>query len=348
MRKESGAVGFSVAVVKNSKLTYSNAFGFRDLENQVPLRSDHVFRIASISKSFSATSVMRLVEQGKLNLDADVSPYLGFDVKNPSYPDQKITLRLLLSHLSSINDGQGYFSLDVIDPGKGEGWKSSYSNYAPGDQFLYCNLNYNMVGTIIERASGMRFDRYVIENVLSPLKLYGGYHVATLDTSRFAYIYEYQSAGSRYLRSAGAYAVRPEIETNYTMGRSTPIFSPTGGMKISAPDLARYMTMHMNMGKYKGKRIISSSSARMMQTPVGPKEPYGFALETSTTMIPGETLIGHTGSAYGLFSAMFFEPKKKFGIVVISNGCPPEYAEGYNAFVRRVVNAVYQRLIKSE
>jgi CubicO group peptidase (beta-lactamase class C family) len=116
-------------------------------------------------------------------------------------------------------------------------------------------------------------------------------------------------------------------------------------MKISATDLAKYMMMHMNKGKYNGKRIISKKSSTLMQTPMSSEEGYGFAIETTTKMVPGITLKGHTGVAYGLYSAMFFDPKKKFGIVVICNGCHPDYTEGYNAVIRKTVNCLYENLI---
>ncbi len=346
LMSETGSVGMSVAVVKKGKLIFTGAYGYRDLENKKPLESKHIFRIASISKSFTATSIMQLVDAGNVNLDEDVSNLIGFTVRNPKFPDKIISLRLMLSHLSSINDSEGYFNLDVIDPNKNPNWMKAYSEYAPGDSFLYCNLNYNMIGAILERASQQRFDDYVIQQVLKPLSLYGGYDVTKLDSSRFAYIYEYNTDSKKYTRSAGAYAVRSELKDNYQLGRTTPAFSPTGGMKISAPDLAQYMMMHMRMGKYKGGRLLSKKYAMLMQEPVSIKEPYGFALETSTTMIPGETLIGHTGVAYGLYSAMFFHPDKEYGIVVIINGCPPEYAAGYNAVIRKAVNRLYTTLIQ--
>lgn len=343
--QETGAVGISVAVVKKDKLIFTGAYGYKDLENKVPLTSEHIFRIASISKSFTATSIMQLAEAGKLNLDEDVSNLIGFTVRNPKFPDKIISLRLMLSHLSSINDSEGYFNLDVIDPSKNSNWMKAYSEYAPGDSFLYCNLNYNMIGAILERASQQRFDDYIIQHILAPLSLYGGYDVSKLDSSKFAYIYEFNANTKKYIRSLGAYAIRNELKDGYQLGRTTPVFSPTGGMKISAPDLAQYMMMHMQKGKYKGGRLISKKYAMLMQAPVSIKEPYGFALETSTTMIPGETLIGHTGVAYGLYSAMFFHPQKNFGIVVIINGCPPEYEAGYNAVIRKAVNRLYDTLI---
>ena len=343
--QEIPVMGLSVAVVKDNKIIYSQSFGTKSKENNTPLTNDCIFRIASISKSFSATSIMQLAEQKKLSIDQDVSELIGFKVRNPKFPETVITLRLMMSHLSSINDSQGYFSLDAINPAKNPNWAKSYSNYEPGKGYAYCNLNFNMIGAIIERVSGERFDQYVINHVLNPLKLYGGYDVDRLDKTRFASIYEYKADSTKFVLSEGAYASRAKEISNYEMGYTTPVFSPTGGMKISATDLAKYMLMHSNYGKYKSKRIISKKSAQQMQTSMSAEEGYGFAIETTSKIIPGKTMKGHTGVAYGLFSAMFFQPEEKFGIVVISNGCAPGYSEGYNTVIRKTVNCLYESLI---
>ena len=338
-------MGLSVAVVKDNKIIYTQSFGTKSRENNAPLTNDCIFRIASISKSFSATSIMQLAERKQLSIDQDVSELIGFKVRNPKFPETVITLRLMMSHLSSINDSQGYFSLDAINPEKNPNWAKSYSHYEPGKGYAYCNLNFNMIGAIIEKISGERFDQYVIKHVLDPLGLYGGYDVDGLDKSRFASIYEYRADSTKFVLSEGAYASRAKELSNYAMGYSTPVFSPTGGMKISATDLAKYMLMHSNHGKYRGKRIISKKSAEQMQTAMSEEEGYGFAIETTSKMIPGKTMKGHTGVAYGLFSAMFFQPEEKFGIVVISNGCAPGYSEGYNTVIRKTVNCLYESLI---
>ncbi len=344
--EEAPVTGLSVAVVKNNRIIYTHAFGVKDRETNTPLTTDCLFRIASISKSFSATSIMQLVEKKKLSLDDDVSELMGFKIRNPKFPETVITLRLLLSHLSSINDRQGYFTLDAINPAKNPDWAKCYNDYEPGKGYQYCNLNFNMVGTIIEKYSGERFDQYVKQHILDPLGLYGGYCVDSLDKSRFASLYEYNGDSMRFFPSPNAYNPRTAEIAAYTMGYSTPVFSPTGGMKISAPDLARYMMMHLNLGKYKGKRIISKKSARAMQTPYSEKEGYGFAIMNSTKLIPGKRMTGHTGSAYGLYSAMFFNPKEKFGIVVISNGCDIKYSEGFNTVIRKTVNVLYESLVR--
>jgi CubicO group peptidase (beta-lactamase class C family) len=342
--KELDVVGLSVAVVEKGKIIYNNSFGLKDIESNTPMTNNTLFRIASISKSFSATSIMQLIEAGKISLDDDFSKLVGFTIRNPKFPQTVITLRMVMSHTSSINDSQGYFNLDVINPGKGANWQKCYSDYEPGKGYRYCNLNYNMVGAVIEKVSGERFDSYVKQHILSPLKLYGGYWVESMDSGRFATLYDYDST-KKFTPAPLAYAPRREEIKNYVMGYSTPVFSPTGGVKISAADLAKYMTMHMNKGKYKGVRIISKKSAATMQTKIADNG-YGLALTTSDKLIPGKIMTGHTGSAYGLYSAMFFHPKEKFGIVVITNGCNPVYKNGFTQAISKTVNVLYDNLLQ--
>lgn len=344
---ENQVVGISVAVVKKDNIIFSKAYGYKDLENKQPLSASDLFRIASISKSFSATAIMQLVEQGKIDLDQDVSELIGFKIRNPKFVDKMITVRLLLTHLSSINDSEGYFSLDYINPDKNPNWAKCYNDYEPGSNWQYCNLNFNMIGTIIERVSGQRFDQYIRHQILEPLGLYGGYAVDSLDGSRLAKIYDYNTDSAKYIVSSGAYNPRSEEIAAYTMGYSTPVFSPTGGMKINATDLAKYMIMHKNQGKYKGGHIISKKSATLMQTPATSIEPYGFALEQSDKLIPGKLMTGHTGSAYGLFSAMFFDPKEDFGIVIITNGTRGGgYVDGFQSTIRKTANALYNNIVR--
>ena len=342
---QTNVVGVSVAVVKNNKIIYTHSFGLKNIETNTPLTDDCIFRIASISKSFSTTSIMQLVEAKKLSLEDDASDLIGFPLRNPKFPNKVITLKMLMSHRSSINDSQGYFSLDSINPATNPDYVKCYNNYEPGTGYMYCNLNYNMTGAIIERYSGERFDQYVKHHVLDPLNIYGGYCVDSLDRNRFATIYDFNKETTKFTNSPNAYAPRSKEIADYEIGKTTPIFSPTGGMKISATDLAKYMMMHMNLGKANGKRIISKKSARAMQTPLSSDENYGLAILKTDKLIEGKTLTGHTGSAYGLYSTMFFEPNEKFGIVVISNGCNPVYDNGFNAFMKNTVNSLYKNLI---
>lgn len=347
--EEYNTVGLSVAVVKDNEIIYTKAFGLKDIENDVALSSDDIFRIASISKSFTTTSMMQLIEQGKASLDDDVSDLVGFKVRNPAFPNTVITLRMLLSHSSSINDSNGYFTLDVINPAVNEDWAKSYTNVEPGSAYDYCNLCYNMAGAIIERKSDVRFDNYVKENILDPLNLYGGFLADVLDSSKFAQIYNVDVETGEASHSPSAYSINRKRFDNYILGYSAPTLSPTGGMKISVPDLAKYMMMHMNKGTSEGVEIISTQSANAMQSEViemYPLSSYGLALRTVEDLIPGETLKGHTGSAYGLYSSMFFHPEKKYGMVVITNGSKNIPTGEYNSLLAPVNNLLYKYFIE--
>src|SRR5690606_14323757 len=173
--------------------------------------------------------IMQLVEQGKLSLEDEVGDLIGFPIRNPTFPDVPITLKMLLSHTSSLTDNAGYFTLDVINPERNPNWGKSYADRAPGSKYEYCNLAFNTIGAIIERVTGQRFDGYIKEHILDPLGLYGGYYVDQLDTTRIAQIYSIDEQRGRFERS-GAYRPLGNRIANYTLGYSAPLFSPTGGM----------------------------------------------------------------------------------------------------------------------
>lgn len=344
--EEHHSVGLSIVVVKDGDIIYLNSFGKKNLEQDLPLQSDDLFRIASISKSFSAIAILQLVEKGEISLDDDISDLIGFKVRNPHHPDEVITLRMMLSHTSSISDSGGYFTLDTINPNVNSDWQKSFNDYTPGAEYEYSNLNFNMIGAVIENITGTRFDQHINEEILGPLGLYGGFNVNLLDSTRLTPLYSFDSDSEEFTVSTSAYAPRKEEINNYKMGYSTPIFSPTGGMKLSAEDLAKYMTMHMNYGIYNGYRLLSEESAKLMQTPIAIENGYGLALRTLEQLLPGKKLIGHTGSAYGLYSLMAFHPEEKFGFVAITNGGHPIRTDGVNHLLLDAVKVLYSEYIE--
>ncbi len=347
------AVGISAAVVKDGKIVYNQSFGYKNLAEKTPLANDDVMRIASISKSFTATSLMQLVDKGIISLDDDVSELIGFQVRNPHHPDVPITLRMVLSHTASIKDKEDYFTLDHLNPAVYGDCIESYYEYKPGEGYNYSNMGLNLAGTILEKVSGVRFDDYVRENVIWKLGLYGGHNIDSLDASKFALIYN--KIDGEYVESAGAYRSRSEDMPGYVFGYSSPIFSPTGGVKISAHDLAVYMMMHMNYGEYNGVRIISEESAKAMQTPVWMiknkgEDQYALCLKEFVNYIddekynqPGSYPVGHTGGAYGLNSIMIWSPADGWGIVAMTNGYTS--VEG-KSFLKSITNAIYNSYIK--
>jgi D-alanyl-D-alanine carboxypeptidase len=177
-------------------------------ERQRPLDPDTPVRVASLSKLSVALTAMMLVEDGRLELDADLSPVLGFRFRNPHYPDRIITARMLLSHTSSLRDGSVYalpvqFSLaDLVTPGgqfdqEGTRWaapdsKSAASgadsaaiDYGPGAWFSYCNLNIGVLATVIERIEGERFEQIIDRRLFRPLEMDAAFDVRRFSNDRF-------------------------------------------------------------------------------------------------------------------------------------------------------------------
>src|SRR5690606_38209946 len=344
IRVENSGVGVAMVVVKDNKVVYTKALGDKDIETKAPLKEDAIFRIASISKSFTTSALMKLVEKGQISLQDNVSDLIGFPVVNPNFPDKVITLEMILSHTSSMNDSQKYSSLDIINPAKNPNYAKSYSNYPPGQEFKYCNMGYNLAGAILEKLYNKRFDNVIRDEILKPLGIQNaGFNIDSLDHSKFASLYVFNKKTREFNKSEVAYR---RLDTkDYQLGYTGARFSPTGGMKISALDLSKYMRMHMNYGQFEGKRIISEPSSALMQKPfakVSDVRDYGLAIRIARDLIPGETMIGHTGSASGLRSAMFFEPHKKFGFVAITNGMDHTMqVDDYVALLKESINALY-------
>ncbi len=183
----------SVLAIRHGKVSYQQQFGYRHIgatpADSLPVTPATLFRIASVSKMMTTLGLMRLVEQGKLSLDQDVGIYLGFSLRNPHFPQQAVTLRSLLSHTSSLRDAGGYAwgperSLrDVFTAGGDTMWDR---HAAPGRYFTYSNLNWGVIGTVMEKVTGERFDLLMRRLLLDPLDVRGGYNPAAFSTEDVA------------------------------------------------------------------------------------------------------------------------------------------------------------------
>ena len=339
------AVSIGAVVVKDNQIVYTESIGYKNMEQKIALQDDDIFRIASISKSFVATGLLQLVDKDLISLDDDVSKLIGFDVRNPIFPDKVITLRMILSHTSSLTDAGGYYTLDPINPAVTKDVSASFNNYEPGSDYEYCNLGYNIAGTILEKVSRQRFDEYIVENIFNKLGIYGGHNVNKLDSNLFVSLYGYENGFINNHKDA--YASRNKEIENYILGYSTPLFSPTGGVKVSPTGLANYMMMHMNYGEKDGVRLISEVNSKAMQTPVeNTDEGYGLALRHFDGWLEGVDAVGHTGSAYGTYSVMFFNPKEKWGIVAITNGYNLGKEQRSRDFLKSCVEVLHESFIK--
>ena len=353
---ENRVVGMAVVMVKGDKPVYQKAFGYRDKETREPLDINDIFRIASISKSFSGMAVMQLVEAGKMSLDDDVNGILGMKIRNPRYPDIPVTVRMLLSHTSSMKDGGGYRDLTYVDESKTDIKtirEKAWLPYPPGKGYKYCNRALNIIGLVIEKVSGERFDEYVLNHILKPIGAdNAGYNLDSLDRSTITKLYTCSSKEDRLVPSK-AYVRENELKVangTYQIGKDGCYWSPTGGMKISAPNLVKWMLTFRNGGVApNGNRIISEAGCKTLLTPVTPADPgaqYCLTTRIETRFIEGKKLKGHTGSAQGLFSCMYFCPEEDWGFVCICCSGKREKINGIRKVYYQPIHLLYDQYIK--
>ncbi len=259
--------------------TDMRAEGLADVAAGRALTVDDPVRVASISKLVVAIGVMRLVEQDKLDLEADVSGTLGWPLRNPAFPDTPITLRMLLSHTSSLTDLAGYWNVpvggDIRDiTSKPEAWDTAH---APGQYFRYTNLNFPLVAQLMERATGERFDRLMRRLVLEPMKLdacfnWSGCSDAAIQRAVVLYSAQGEAQkddlkGKRPDCPAIAAADgRCDLST-WRAGQNGALFSPQGGLRISVRDLATVGRLLLGDGELDGTRILSPKSIRVLTMP---------------------------------------------------------------------------------
>lgn len=353
--KKYQAIGVTTVVVKDNKICYTHTFGYNPDYNDTSLRKsipdNGVYVIASISKTFISTAIMQLVEKKKLSLDDDVNKYMTFNVRNPKYPDIPITIRMLLCHRSSINNKQWALTLNQINPKTGKKWKECYNDYAPGEKYEYCNLTYSILGAVIENVSGERLDDYIENHITKPLGLYSSYNLTRIDSSRLVRGYYYNQEKKEYrTRNTYQYHVYNykfcgDNLKDYKIGETVAVLAPTGGVKITAVDLAKYMMMHMNNGKYRGKRIISKKSEMEMRKTQMGNYNYGLAFSRYAGRTDEGDLEGMVGCGWGIHSSMLFNSAKKYGFVVICNGCTSKAKDGQNMNTE-IIQKLYKYLVK--
>ncbi len=269
----------SVLALGAGRPIYEAQFGLRSIAARLPANAATLYRIASVSKLMTTIGVMRLVERGQLDLDADVARYLGFSLRNPHFPARAITLRALLTHTSSLRDDGGYawpLTTTLATGLNSDGiWAS---NAAAGDYFSYCNLGWGVIGTIMERVSGERFDRLMARLLLGPLGLAGGYYAPALAPAQIgnlATLYRQRAVDSERWDSSGGWIAQaddfhgvlppaPAALDSYVPGTNATPFSPTGGLRISARDLGVVMQMLIGGGVHQGVRVLHRATVEAM------------------------------------------------------------------------------------
>ncbi len=336
--KQFEMVGSNVIFVDKNGNIENVTSGFSSLEDNKKTTTKSVYRIASISKVIVTIGVLKLYEQGLVDLDEDIEQYLGFKVRNPKFPNHKITIRMLMTQTSSIiDDGdfidgiwKGYdgsnYTNDYIKPEEllipgNKRYYMGYSDYEPGTNFIYSNFGCGLLACIAEKITGIYFPEYIKQVLLHPLEIYSGFRLEDLvEPENLVSHYQYKDNQFKLYRN---YESFKEVQClKYPIGDN--FRGVAGGLYISAENLAKIMIMLMNKGIYKDIRILNEQTVIEMEkvqwsgNPTDPtyhKKGLQMIIMDNFTKDP---LYGHFGNAYGLRSFMLYN--KNGGLIFLCNG----------------------------
>ena len=299
--------GAVLSVVKDGKLLFSKGYGYADLATKRPMDARRTLvRIGSTSKLFTWTAVMQLVEQGKLDLDADVNTYLDFKI--PERAGGPITMKDLMNHRGGFEEGLK--EVVITDPAKFIATEKFLQDhmrpriFPVGKVPAYSNYGTALAGYIVERLSGETFDDYIERHILAPLHM-------ERSTFRQPLPEKFQADASLGYRNASQPPQAFELIT----------FAPAGSMSSTADDMANFMIAHLQDGQFEDARILKPETARLMYQPTAPHQP-GF-----TTMahgffsgpVNGKRLIGHGGDTIWFHTDMKLIPEEGVGLFVSFN-----------------------------
>lgn len=339
-------VGTSSIIYNKGRIVEKLNNGYSSKEKKKKVSNNTVFRIASVSKVIVALCLMNLYEKGLVDLDEDISKYLGFLVRNPKYMDDSITLRMILTQTSSISDGQekdvnsdvdtGYNRIngtneecsleDLISINGSKFVSDTFNNYKPGTHFEYSNLGCGVIACIIEKVTGEYFTDYVKTTVFKPLKLDASFIVTDIKNKDIASTY-YKSNG-KIILSRDKEGFSNRIYKKFPLGDN--FRGPAGGCFISTNDLMKLMITLLNGGEPIIKRDTLDEMMQMNWCSKKVKNDSYVAKGLQLEILDhfhGKRLYGHFGDAYGVKSFFLFNPKQQFGMVYITNGGGYKYQE---------------------
>jgi D-alanyl-D-alanine carboxypeptidase len=323
--------GLSVVVVKDGEVVYNNALGFADGPRNIRATPETVYHWWSMTKIPTAIAVMQLHEQGKLNLDDEVTKHLPwFEVKYPSSASSRLTVRHLLQHSSGLPDTVpamiGWVHYQDATPNQSKVVKKylpefSALKFEPGTQAIYSNFNYMALGAVIEAVSGQTYELYISENVLKPL---GMSHTDFVYTPAMA---EYEAAGTLPVVHFYTLLLPTLLDANMLirerdnkllwMNRFYIEATPSTGLIGSAPDVARLMMMYLNRGTLNGDLILLPESVSTLTdtTPID-----GRGLGWFVGKLNNERYLEHKGGGAGFATTMRIYPDIGLGIAILANG----------------------------
>ncbi|HEY0064294.1 MAG TPA: serine hydrolase domain-containing protein [Telluria sp.] len=308
---EANIPGLSLAVLENGKLLYAKSYGYADLEARVPLRPELRMEIGSISKTFAATGAMLLVEEGKLDLDAKISTYIGPVI--PSW--EAITVRHLLNHSSGLPEYPTDASRAIVEGNRVLSedeilaiYKTFPSTQTPGLSWSYSNVGYDILGIVLSRASGRYYGNYLRDKIFTPLGMRDARIMAPNETL----------AGS-----AAGYAM---VGNKLTIDTASPGLRNYGSLAASGVEASL-----MDMAKYdaalRGNTLLRQSSLDAMFSisigtglTTGPtKATANFGLGWFLALIGTEHKIFHSGGMPGYICNFIHYQESGLSVIVLTN-----------------------------
>lgn len=334
------AAGVTVATVEKGQLSQCGAWGWA-VKNERPMAVDTKVRIASISKVVVGMNAMAMAEEGVLDLDAPLSQYWGSGVGNP-YTRTQPTARTLMTHTSSVKDLSTTSGLSTLTGMLKS--KKSWRNVEPGrgGYWYYSNFGFCTLGTTLELACGKMLDDYAQERFFGPLGIDASFYAGRLDPNQLATLYTTGGVGR-------SIEEQTQIDPPNEIGMGAAFYP--GGLTISAPDMAKLVCVLANKGTYGQVRYLSEQSVITMQTPQFAVTDKGvnfeqcLVLRRQTDIMGQDVLYYHTGSAYGVFSLMTYNPDTGNGVVVTTTGTARKTnGNGLYALCAELSSALYQRM----
>ena len=308
--RDSRLPGIVVAIQHEDKLLLNNAHGYANQTEKIPMKSDHVFRVASQSKTFTATAIMQLYEAGKLRLDDKISEHLDWFTSDLDEEVENITIRHFLNHTSGLlrdDIDADYWQFDDEFPSRDElknlVQNSKLRTLKTNQHFKYSNYAYSLLGQLIEAVSGLSYEEYMNESIISKLELTNTYpELSPKANSELA---------------DGHTAILFNNDRKIVSHKNTNGMSAATGFCSTASDLCRYFMAHC----YGNDTLINDSSKREMQhgywSPEDDGEAYGLGLVEYRNR--NGNLYGHGGGFPGFITNTRFRPTDKLVVSVMTN-----------------------------
>ncbi|MCE7984452.1 MAG: class A beta-lactamase-related serine hydrolase [Caldilinea sp. CFX5] len=298
--------GLALAIIQGDQVRYRKGYGVARADQPMTLQTQ--FHIASLSKSFTAVAIMQLVEADKIDLDAPVQRYLPeFTLADPTAA-QQITVRQLLNQTSGLADA-GVPDLRLARPATSAEriatLRDAHTVAMPGREFHYTDVNYQILGRVVEVVSGQPFSAYLREQIFAPLQMTNTVNVMT--SFEIAQTADHLAQG--HLLAFG---------TPIASGEETGYLGGSAGVISTAADMAHYLLMHNNAGRFQGQQILSATSIVVLHTPP-PNSQSTYAMGWLADMVNGHQVLAHNGILSTFYADMVLLPESHQGFVLLYN-----------------------------